>query len=216
MGKQFVKWPLLKGFVLVAFALAGVVFVSAGRADTYSANASAGGYAKTGSFTTSGSFFDVEGSNNGSNTEFGVLDFSASSFGISFPVTGVSSLTLSLTEANASFTVGNGGLNFYISEDTTTTLSSLRFQSSSTPEGLGTQLTPLDLLGSGTFSSNTGNTGSGTVDSYTFSLSSTASAYVASQLSNGGTIRIVITPTTAAALPPGRGSLPVPRRRGPS
>lgn len=147
-------------------------------------------------------FFNVEGSNNGNFASFGVLDFSASAFNLAFPATAVSSLTLSLTESNSAFTVASGGLNFYLITDTASSIaagsSTLVYQQANAPEGLGTQLSTHYLLGSGTFSANSGNTGSGTVDTYSFSLNTDAQTYLLSQLNAAGsTVRLVITPTDA-------------------
>jgi autotransporter-associated beta strand protein len=149
-------------------------------------------------------FFNVQGSNAGSNASWGVLDFSVDAFNLDFPVTDVATLTLDLTESNASFTVGNGGLAFYLTTDTTTSIaagsSPLVFDADLSPEGLGTQLgtlgTSLFALGTGTFSSNTGNTGSGTLDSYPLTLSGDALDYFIDQLNtDGATLRLVVTPT---------------------
>jgi autotransporter-associated beta strand protein len=188
--------------LLLAAATSFLATSGLSRADTVSALASANATVQTGgprSGTSGTNFFNVEGVSGFQS--FGVLDFSASSFNLSFPVTEVTSLTLSLTESNTAFTTASGALAFYLVTDTTTGIaagsSPLTFQSGSTPVGLGTQLgaSPF-LLGTGNFSTNSGNTGSGTVDSYTFSLASDAQTYFLSQLnSSTGTLRLVVVPT---------------------
>jgi len=152
--------------------------------------------------TSGTNFLNVEGSNNGNFASFGVVDFNVSVFNLAFPVTDVSNLAFSLTENNAAFTVANGGLNFYLTTDTTTSIaagaSPLKFLTASAPEGLGSQLATTYLLGSGTFSSNSGATGSGTVDTYSLLLSGASQSYFINQLNTANAVlRLIITPTDA-------------------
>lgn len=145
-------------------------------------------------------FFNVEGDGNGANASFGVLEFDPTSFSIGAGVTAVSNLILSLTESNAAFTAP-GSLNFYLSQDTTTDITPtntlLKYQAASAPEGVGTQLSPLTLLGTGTFST-TGNTNTGKVDTYTLTLPSTVQDYFIGQINSNSKLRFVVTATTSA------------------
>jgi len=142
-------------------------------------------------------FFNIQGSANNTFASFGVVDFAVPA---GTTVSGVTGLTLVLTEANAAFTMP-GTLNFYLTQDTTADIepvtSLLRYLVENAQEGLGSQLAPNFLIGSGTFNT-TGNVGSGTVDTYMLtSLSSAAQAYLVSQINANGTIRLIVTPTTA-------------------
>jgi hypothetical protein len=140
-------------------------------------------------------FFNVEGYNSANTlfASFGVLDFQAPT-GESILL--ADTLELSLVESNAQNT-NAGALNFYLTSDTVTdiqpTTSPLKFQSGSLPDGLGTQLTPAYLLGSGTFNT-TGNINNGQVDSFTFTLSGAEQTYLTNQINAGGDIRLIVTP----------------------
>lgn len=139
-------------------------------------------------------FFNVVGSaGTVPGPSFGVADFSATSFNLSYPVATVTSLTLSLTQSL--FNAAAGSLAFYLTEANTVgihTGSPLVYQTANGPEGLGTQLDPKFTLGIGTFTPAT----NGTVDTYTFTLNDTVESYVIGQLNSGGTLRIVVTATT--------------------
>src|SRR5262249_20399058 len=110
-------------------------------------------------------FFNIEGNNNGQFASFAVADFSPSAG--SGPVG--NSLSLLLTQDNAAFTA-NGGLAFYLTKDTTTSIgqsdSPLKFDTSDLPTGLGSQLQPNFLLGTGTFT----QVDNGHLDTFTFTL----------------------------------------------
>lgn len=140
-------------------------------------------------------FFNFEGVGNGAFSSFGVVDFQPSPMSIQ-----VTSLTLALTQANAAFT-HNGALIFYLSTDTATniepSISPLAFSAANAPTGLGTQLTPIFLLGTGSFT----QVSDGTLDSFSFSPNPTAVTYLDSQVAVGGRIRLVIAPgdSTVAA-----------------
>jgi hypothetical protein len=140
-------------------------------------------------------FFNMEGPANGTFASFGVVDFQSSP--ITVPVT---SLILDLTQANAAFT-NNGALTFYLSTDTTTGIepvtSPLAYSSVDLPTGLGTQLSTLVLLGTGSFT----QVSDGTVNAFPLSLSPAAASYLSGQLLAGGLIRLVIAPgdSTVAA-----------------
>lgn len=153
--------------------------------------------------TNNTNFFNIEGSGNNANASFGVLDFNAGAFSIGAGVTTVSNLKLILTESTTAFTAA-GNLNFYLSQDTTTSIktgvSTLKFDATSPPEGIGSQLTPLTLLGTGAFST-TGNSTNGKVDTYTLTLPSSVESYFLGQVNAGGILRFVVTssiPATAA------------------
>ena len=151
-------------------------------------------------------FFNMEGSSNGAFASFGVADFTAPA---GVRVDSISSLTLTLVQDNAAFT-HNGALNFYLTQDTATNdvattppappNTALTFQAGSLPDGIGTQLSPRFLLGSGTFTQGTtGNEGSGTVDVFTFNFAATSAlaAYLKGQINSGGDIRVIIAPGDA-------------------
>jgi MYXO-CTERM domain-containing protein len=145
--------------------------------------------------TNNQKFLNIEGNGNGTNASFGVADFHGTGF--TGPVTTLNSVQLQLTQSNAAFT-HTGALNFYLSRDTTTgvdTGTTPAFLSSALPDGIGTQLTPYDLIGTGTFTQGTINTnGSGTVDTYTLNLPAADQSYLIQQLNNGGNIRILVAP----------------------
>lgn len=144
-------------------------------------------------------FFNIE-NGSGSFGSFGVVDFHGSDFHFGGTVTGINSAQLVLTESNAAFTAP-GNLNLYLTQDTTTPIdagsSTLAYDSTQTPEGLGTQLTPHDLIGSASFSS-TGNTNTGQVDTYNLTLSPSDRTYLIGELNSGKNVRFIITPTDSA------------------
>jgi hypothetical protein len=137
-------------------------------------------------------FFNMEGSDNTQFASFGVADFLPMPLNIS-----VASVTLMLTQANASFT-NDGSLLFYISGDTTTNIdagtSPLFYDSSAAPTGLGTQLSPTHFLGGGVFT----QAADGTVDSFTFTLDAATMAYLDGQIGSGHPIRLIVAPGDAA------------------
>jgi hypothetical protein len=139
-------------------------------------------------------FFNMEGSGNGMFASFGVVDFQSGPMNVA-----ITSLTIDLTQDNAAFT-NNGTLIFYLSTDTATNIepgtSPLIYNSNSAdlPTGIGTQLSPLLLLGTGIFTQVT----TGTIDSFSFSPDSALTSYLSSQLSTGGPIRLVIAPGDAS------------------
>ncbi|MDD5199673.1 MAG: autotransporter-associated beta strand repeat-containing protein [Terrimicrobiaceae bacterium] len=198
MNKMLLRFACVLGAApLLTSALADTVSASAALSATVQVAGP-----RTG--TSGTNFLNVEGSNNNTFASYGVLDFNVNSFNLAFAATAVSNLSLSLTEANSAFTVASGALAFYLVTDTTTSIandgsSPLIYNSAFAPQGLGTQLgaTPF-LLGTGNFSTNSGNTGSGTVDTYSLSLSSDAQIYFLSQLNSAGSkLRLVVAPTDA-------------------
>jgi hypothetical protein len=154
-------------------------------------------------------YFNIEGSNNNSFASFGAADFNSSNLAdangnmISGSLTALNTITITLTQANASFT-NPGSLNFYLVEDTTTSIQpndhAVIFDATD-PEGLNGQLVPLHMLGSGSFTGTyTPTDTSGTGDTFTFppdscsQLDSATVAYALAVLSSGGTFRVLITP----------------------
>jgi hypothetical protein len=136
-------------------------------------------------------FFNMEGSGNTTFASFGVVDFKSGPMNVA-----VTSLTLDLTQDNAAFT-HNGTLIFYVSTDTATNIepgtSPLIYNAADLPTGIGTQLSPLLLLGTGTFT----EVANGTIDTFSFSPNAAVTSYLSSQLSTGGPIRLVIAPGDA-------------------
>jgi hypothetical protein len=147
-------------------------------------------------------YFNIEGANNGTFASFGVADFLYASQGGN--VTGINSITLSLTEANLAFTTP-GTLEFYISSDTAADIgagtSTLFYQTSTTPAGVGSQLDTLFFLGTGAFTT-TGATNSGAVDNYMFTPDSSTETYLTGLLNAGGTVRLVILEGSGVASSP--------------
>jgi PEP-CTERM motif len=149
-------------------------------------------------------FFNAEGSGNAGFSSFAVADFSGLHLGIS-SLGQLSQFQLQLTEDNAAFTAP-GLIGVYLSTDTTTNIglgSPLRFQSSATPQGLGSQLNNAvnNLLGSFQFPT-TGGTNQGQLDTIDLSpglshLSSSAQTALLNALDSGGTIRLVVAPENA-------------------
>ena len=132
-------------------------------------------------------YFNVEGAANGQYASFGVLDFTLPSAA----TVSAQSLTLALTQANASFTA-NGGLDFYLTEDTATGIaagaSPLRYAASAAPSGIGSQLAPRFLLGSGMFT----RVADGAKDNFTFALGGAAQSYLNAEMAMGGPIRLIV------------------------
>ncbi len=146
-------------------------------------------------------FFNVEGNGNGTNASFGVADFLPTARP---GATSISNLVLTLVESDTTFTAP-GSFNIYLASNTGST-SGLTFQSGqSSTGGIGTQLGQLFLLGTGTFSSpstNTGTNNTGQVDRFNLTLSSQdATNLFLSDVNNGTAIRLALgatTDTTAA------------------
>jgi hypothetical protein len=138
-------------------------------------------------------FFNMEGSSNGSFSDFGVVDFQTP-LGVTFGPG--QQLSLALTQDNAAFTA-NGSLAFYVSTDTTTDIepgtSPLAFQANSLPTGLGTQLDPKYLLGTGMFT----EVANGQIDVFTFTPTGAALSYLETQIDSAGKIRLIVAPDDA-------------------
>jgi hypothetical protein len=142
-------------------------------------------------------FFNTEGPSNDTFSSYGVADFDSTQLGIGFTVDTIASVTVTLVQANASFT-HDGALHFWITTDTDSDIqpdtSPLVYDASDNPDGLATQLQSRFALGSGTFTQVI----NGTVDSYSFGLGDEAQAYLVAQINAGGKVRIIISPAEAA------------------
>jgi hypothetical protein len=190
------------------------------RADTYAALAFDNATIQPNGprpFSNGKNYFNMEGSSNNNFASFGVADFNSSVLvngsgsTVPSPPTGVNGISITLTQANASFT-NTGNLNFYLVEDTTTSIqpadAAVLFDPTDpNGEGLNGQLAPVHFLGSGTFTQSD----NGTMDVYSFPSDPTVGldpalvAYVLSVFqipvvtnpdgsTTGGTFRVVITP----------------------
>ena len=137
-------------------------------------------------------YFNAENGNGGFGS-FCVADFHVADLHLSGTVGSVSSFELTLTEANAAFSAP-GSLQFWLSGDTSTSIdagsTALKFDTSHLPGGVGSQLSPLVLLGSGAFTT-TGNVNNGQADVYNFTLSSAAETMLVNSLNTtGGDLRL--------------------------
>lgn len=139
-------------------------------------------------------FYNMEGSANGSFASFGVSEFNFSTLTptLGGTVTGVSGVSLQLTQSNAAFSVAAPISVYY------TTNNSVNIQPGSSIKDAGgdgaasvdAAFSPLTLLGSGNFT----NIANGTVDSVSLtSLSGSALTDFINALNSGGTIRLITT-----------------------
>jgi len=154
-------------------------------------------------------FYNVEGSNNGSNASWAPSDYSGFSMGLT-SLSQLTSFQIALTEVNAGFS-HSGLVGVFLSTDTTTNIglgSPLTFQTGTAlPTGLDSQLSNAvgNPLATYTFP-QTGSGNNGTVDTINLlpglaGLNGTAQADLLAALNGGGDIRLVIAPldTTVAA-----------------
>lgn len=149
----------------------------------------------SGAVTTSS--FNVEGNGNAANASYGVADFTGSGFAFGGTVTGITSISLALTEFNAAFSVP-GSYEVYLASDTTTIAPGATPNYIAPNNGtasVGSQLGTLTLLGSGTFTT-TGNTNNGQIDTVPLALSAAAQTSIVAAINGGGTFRLVVTPST--------------------
>lgn len=138
-------------------------------------------------------FFNVQGNDNGNFASFGVIDFNGGAFGFPDDVIGINGATLSLYHAPAGFSA-SGPVNFWISEDVSANIqpgSTLAWDSSSLPNGVGSQLAPVHFLGSGSYTSTEPNE---FLFVYDLTFDATAAAYLINQLNTNGLVRMVVTP----------------------
>ncbi len=138
-------------------------------------------------------FFNIQGNNSGQFASFGVVDFSAADLNLTLPVVDIQSITLKLYDAPASFSA-NGTVRFWLSEDTATDIepgtSPLRWDATALPDGVGTQLSPVHLLGTGAYV----KTANDTEFVYALSLPAAAKPYLLGRINSAGKIRLVVTP----------------------
>jgi autotransporter-associated beta strand protein len=147
--------------------------------------------------------FNVEGDNNGSNANYGVIDFHGGDFGTP-TATSVNSFTLTLTENNAAFSAP-GSVEVFLASDASAnidpgTATAPNYQSGIAPpfSGIGntTAFGTLTDLGSIAFN-QTGNSNSGVTDFLSLSsLSAPVNTFLTNQLTTNGTIRLILTPKT--------------------
>jgi hypothetical protein len=203
-------------FFLVA--LAGFVFGSARLAvavqDTFTATGNATvqpAGPRTGANGTN--FFNLEGSNNGVNSSYGVLDIPLSNLNFGGTITSINSVTLNLTENNSAFTAP-GHFSVYLTDNTTTTIanngtSPAEIHSRKQRYGwnryrragcLPTRtryipFVPNNSTPLGTFNFlSSGATGSGQVDSVPLTFTGAAATDLVNRLNSNSILRLVLTP----------------------
>jgi hypothetical protein len=151
--------------------------------------------------------YNMEGSNNGSFSSFGVADFNFSSLHFTGPVTSVTAAVLKLTQFNAAFSATTG-VSVYLASDTTDsiqpTFSPFVDQNAFAPppvDGLASvdpglfnfAFDPSYLLGSGTYV----KLANGAADNYTLTFTGAALTNILNALNTGGTLRLVTTADAA-------------------
>ncbi len=177
--------------VLVSFAAAAAYADPASTLASDNATVQPGG-PRSGS--SGKAYFNMEGSVNGTYASYGVADFN---FGIlPYPVLGVNSAELALTQANAAYSASG---NLVLSVDQSATL--VDIQPGTSPlafdgvdPGTATDVTEGDLsllsLGAGPFTYTIG--ANGDVDHFALTLDSATEAEIVNRLNNQETIRIVV------------------------
>jgi hypothetical protein len=145
-------------------------------------------------------FFNLEGSNNGNFSSYGVADFDFAALAppLAGPVTAINSATLQMTQSNATFSMP-GPLSIYLTNqngvDIQPGTSPLTYQGTNNgAASVGPQLSPLSLVGTGSYAV----VANGTVDSYSLNFSGPSLAALLSAMNNDTKLRLVITPDTAA------------------
>ncbi|HVX83454.1 MAG TPA: PEP-CTERM sorting domain-containing protein [Phycisphaerae bacterium] len=194
--------------LLAALSLSGAITVAAQAASVTKTAVGNATVQANGPRTGNNGLIDmnVEGSANGSFASYGVVDFNG--FGLTGN-TAVSNLTLTLTEANASFT-SPGTLNIYLAGSSSASIantggSPLTYDSTVSADPIGVNSTNLSSLGGltflGTLAFNTsGNTGSGTVDTFAInSLTGAEQTFISNLLNSDGAIRLVLTEAASPA-----------------
>ncbi len=158
--------------------------------------------------TNGTNFFNIEGSANTTFSSFGVIDFLLSNESFGGTVTGVNSVTLNLTESNASFTAP-GNFSVYVTDNTTTSIanngtSPLFFTDSTNSGTVGTDtvgpvppspdtLFPLTFLGTFNFTTM-GNTNNGQVDMIPLAFTGSSLTGLVNLINSNATLRLVLTP----------------------
>ena len=138
-------------------------------------------------------FMNVEGSDNGNFSSYGVIDFDGTTVNFASAISSVTSVTLKLTQSNAAFST-TGAVKFYLTSDITTDIqpgtSPLAFDLTNPPGGIKAgDLGTLFELGTGMYTVGT----NGDVDSYTFNVSGGAASLLGSSLGAGGSnVRFVV------------------------
>jgi hypothetical protein len=146
------------------------------------------------------SFLNVEGSNNNAFASFGVADFVFPSPGEL--VTGVSNVTLKLTQSNAGFSL-TGPVSFYLTDNTSVSIQpgtppAIIYQAGNNgAASIDPVLSPLASLGTGVYTV----VSTGTVDSYALNFTGGALTSLLSAINSGTPLRLLVAPdaaTTAA------------------
>ncbi len=141
-------------------------------------------------------YFNLEGSSNGSYASFGVIDFDFSSTSLSGTASDVTGATLSLTQANASFSTA-GPVSVYLTDETSISPQSSLLKYISGQNGaacVDTDLLPITLVGSGTYTVGT----SGDADDYSLTFTGGALTSILDAVNTGSTLRLVVTPDAAS------------------
>ncbi|MGE3242497.1 MAG: hypothetical protein AB7G28_12565 [Pirellulales bacterium] len=147
--------------------------------------------------TSGKNFYNLEGSNNTTFASFGVADFV-------FPapsgtVTGVSGVTLKLTQSNAGFSMP-GPVSFYLTDNTGVSIQpgtppAVAYQGSNDgAAAVDPVLSPLSLVGNGAYAV----VANGAVDSYSLSFSGGALTSLLGAINSGTPLRLVMTADTAS------------------
>ena len=141
-------------------------------------------------------FFNVQGDDDDFSV-YSLVDFDTAAAGGSSA--GLVSLTLQLTQSNAFFS-SDGGLEFFLAEDTRDVdlADSARYVSSGDPLNpntgssvVGSAFGILHPLGFGTYTETT----TGDIDSFDLTFDAAGEAFAINQISTGGILRIIATPT---------------------
>ena len=151
--------------------------------------------------------YNMEGSNNGAFSSFGVADFNFSSLHFTGPVTSVTAAVLKLTQFNAAFSATTG-VSVYLASDASSsiqpTFSPFVDQNAFAPppvDGLASvdpglfnfAFDPSYFLGSGTYVKLV----NGAMDNYSLTFTGAALTNILNALNTGGTLRLVTTADAA-------------------
>ena len=139
-------------------------------------------------------FFNVQGDDD-AFTVYSLVDFDTSSIG---QVTGITSLTLDLSQSNAFFSA-DGDIEFFLASDTRVVdvTDAARYISAQPSGGanfgadvVGNAFGTLFPLGTGTYA----QTADFDIDTFTLTLDAAGEAFAVSQINSGGLLRIIGTP----------------------
>ncbi len=96
-------------------------------------------------------FFNVQGTNNGTNASFAVAEVQPSAFNLSGSVIDLTRFSVNVTASNAAFTINGGPIDVWVTEDNTTSFAQsgmdIFFDVNFLPGGLGNQLAPVTQIG---------------------------------------------------------------------